>query len=336
MKAVVVERCGEVTWREIPDVPAPGPYQAIVRITAFAICNSTDRHIRDCRFPGVTAASCPFLLGHESVGEVVETGSKCRFLKRGDQILRPSTTAEGYSGWWGAFAEYGLASDLRAYEADGSPEGVAGIYRAHQVVSPEIAPGAAVVLITLKEVLSYLDRIGVTAGDRLLVLGHGPVGLAAAHLGARLLGCERVVVGGRRPEAEAQILDFGADAWVDVRNEDWPAQAAELLGGFATGVCDTTGQPHLVEAALGVLAADGVLGPYAVRTSDAEGSMPEDPRMIDAGTNERSAHDRIIAGVRSGAIDPSVFISHVLRPEQISEGFDLIDRREAVKVLFEV
>jgi threonine dehydrogenase-like Zn-dependent dehydrogenase len=356
MKAVVVEQCGEVVWRDVPDVPAPGPYQAIVRVRAFAICNSTDKHLRDCKLMGATAETCPFLLGHEAAGEVVEVGSKCRYLKVGDQALRPMAEVDGYGSYWGGFAEFGPVADRRAYEEDvppgasgatrrshggavekgGPPDDGPRIHKGHQVVPPEIAPGAAVMLITLKEVLSYLDRIGANAGGRLLVMGHGPVGLAAAYLGRRVCGCERIVVAGRRPEAEAQALDFGADAYVDLRADDWPAHAAELLGGPATSVYDTTGQPALVSDALGILADDGVLGPYAARPSDAEGTMPEDPRMIDAGTDEGLSHDRILEAVQSGAIDPSVFISHVLRPDQIAEGFDLIDRREAIKVLFEV
>ncbi len=339
MKAVVVDRCGETVWRDVPDLPemhAPGPYQALVRVTAFSICNSTDKHLRDCRLMGATAEQCPFLLGHESVGEVIEVGPECRYLKRGDQILRPGATAEGYGCWWGGFADYGTVSDRRAYEEDDSPAIGLTVRLGHQVCPPEIAPGAAVMLITLKEVLSYLDRIGVGEGDRLLVTGHGPVGLAAAYLGRRILGCSNVVVGGRRPEAEAQILDFGADAWVDIRDEDWSAKAAELLGGPADGVYDTTGQPHLVEAALGILANDGTMGPYAARPTDAEGDMPADPRVIDAATDEGLSHDRIIQAVLDHTIDPSKFISHVLKPEQITEGFDLLDRREAIKVVFDI
>lgn len=335
MKAVVVPRCGETVWTDVPDVPGPGEYQAIVRVRACSICNSTDKHLRDCRLAGASADKCPFLLGHEAAGEVIEVGPKCRHLKKGDLALRPMAVVEGYGSYWGGFAQYGPVADRRAYEEDGSPPGGPRVHKGHQVVPPEIAPGAAVMLITLKEVLSYLDRIGVGEGDRLLVLGHGPVGLAAAHLGRRLLGCEQIVVGGRRPEAEAQVLDFGADAWVDVREADWPVHAAELLGGAATGVYDTTGQPELVEGALTVLAEEGTLGPYAARPSDAEGAMPEDPRMISAATDEGLSHDRIVRAVLDRRIDPSAFISHLLPAERIAEGFDLIERREAVKVVFE-
>ncbi|MCD6359312.1 MAG: zinc-binding dehydrogenase [Armatimonadetes bacterium] len=336
MKAIVVPRCGETVWTDIPDLIEPGPYNAVAKVKAFTICNSTDLHLRDCRLFGATADSCPFLLGHESVGEIIEVGRKCRHLRVGDQILRPQAAAEGYESWWGGFAEFGLVSDLRAWEEDGSPGERPAIHRGHQVVPPEIAPGAAVVLITLKEVMSYLGRIGVGAGDRLLVMGHGPVGLAAAYLGKRLLGCERVVVGGRRPEAQAQIMDFGADAWVDLRKPDWPARAVELLGGQPTGVYDTTGQPQLVRAALGILDERGTLGPYAARPRDAEGEMPEDPRVIDPGTDESLSHDRIVQAVLDGAIDPSKFITHVMPPERMAEGFELIERREALKIVFEI
>ena len=336
MKAVVVDRCGETVWREVPDVPGPGAYQAIARVRAFTICNSTDRHLRDCDYGGATQDDCPFVLGHESVGEVVAVGPKCRHLREGDLVFRPMAVVEGYGSFWGGFAEYGPVADRRAYEEDGSPAGGPRVLKGHQVVAPGISPAHAVVLITLKEVMTYLGNIGAGEGSRLLVTGHGPVGLAAADLGRRLLGCERIVVAGRRPEAEAQVLDFGADAWVDTREPDWAARAVELLGGPAGSIYETTGNPEVAAEALKALADDGVFGPYAARPASAVGEMPTDPRMIGAGTDEGLSHDRICAATLDGTIEPECFITHRLAPERIAEGFDLIERRLALKVVFEV
>lgn len=335
MKAVVVDRCGEAVWREVGDPPEPGPYEALVRTTAFTICNATDLHLRDCQLMGATADECPFLLGHESVGNVIALGPECRHLREGDRIFRPMLKLPGFGSWWGGMAQYGLVTDRRAWEEDGSPPGPLG-NKHQQIVPREIPPDHAVVLITLKEVLSYLHMIHAREGGRLLVTGHGPVGLAAIYLARRLIGSERIVVAGRRPEAEAHVRDFGADAYVDIREEGWPALAVELMGGPADAVYETTGNARVTAGGLEALAADGTLGPYAARTREQDAEpLPEDDRYGPGSTDESLVHEEMMAAVLAGRIVPERFITHRLEPEQIQHAFGLIACREALKIVFE-
>ncbi len=336
MKAVVVERCGEAVWREVPDAPDPGPYEALVKTTAFSICNATDRHLRDCHLMGVTREDCPFLLGHEAVGEVVRLGSECRYLHEGDQVLRPTLRLEGFGSYWGGMAEFGMVTDIRAHQEDGSPEGPRS-HSGHQVVPAQIGPAESVMLITLKEVLSYLRSLDVQEGSRLLVTGQGPVGLSAAYLARRIIGVGRTVVAGRRPETAAEVESFGANAYVDTRPAGWPETAMEALGGAADAVCETTGAAAINAGALEILAEDGVLGPYAARTREQkQEELPEDDRIGPDGTDEALSHEEIVSAALRGRIFPARFISHRLRPEEIARGFELIEERNAVKVVFEL
>lgn len=336
MKAVVVERCGEAVWREVPDPPEPGPYEALVRTSAFSICNATDLHIRNCVLMGATEADCPFLLGHEAVGEVVALGPKCRHLREGDQVLRPMLSLPGFGSYWGGMAEFGLVADRRAHQEDGSPPGPR-VHRGHQVVPTEISPPHAVVLITLKEVLSYLRAIGVGEGSRLLVTGHGPVGLSAVYLARAVLGAERIVVAGRRPAAADQVREFGADAYMDSRQLDWAMRTVAALGGMADAICETTGSAPLTATALTVLAKDGVLGPYAARTDDQTVEpLPEDERFGPRGPDESLSHEELVAATLDGRVDPERFITHRMKPEEIGQAFELIERRKALKIAFEL
>ena len=336
MKAVVVERCGEAIWRDVPDPPEPGPHEALVRTTAFMPCNATDLHIRNCVLMGATQADCPFLLGHESVGEIIALGSECRYLNVGEQILRPVISLDGFGSFWGGMAEYGFAADRRAHEEDGSPEGPR-VLRGHQVTPHEISPAHAATLITLKEVHAYLHDIRVEEGSRLLVTGHGPVGLAAAYLARKLLGAGPIVIAGRRPEAAEQAERFGADAYIDTREANWPQAAAEVLGGMADAICETTGALSVNEGALSILAEDGMLGPYAARTAEqAAEPLPEDERLGPQGPDEGLSHDTLVTATLDGRIDPEMFITHRLKPEEIGRGFELIEARKALKIAFEL
>jgi L-iditol 2-dehydrogenase len=335
MKAIVVERPGEVAWREVGEPPEPGPYEALTRVRSFTLCTSPDKHLRDCVW-AATPENCPFLLGHESVGEVVGLGPNCRHLNQGDLVLRPMLSLPGYASFWGGFAEYGIVTDLRAHREDGSPEIDGRLHKGHQVVPASVAPTEAAMLITLKEVLSYLGNIQARQGGRLLVLGHGPVGLSAAYLGGMLIGCERIVAAGRRPEAQAQVLDFGVDAYLDTRDERWPEEAVRLLGGPADSIYDTTGNAAVVRAALAALAPDGSLGTYAARPRTATDPLPEDERVVGGATDEGLSHERIVAAVLDGTLKPGRFVTHVLEPERIAEGFKLVEERAAIKVAFEL
>lgn len=336
MKAVVVERCGEAIWREVGDPPEPGPYQALVRTTAFSLCNATDLHIRNCRLMGATQERCPFLLGHESVGEVIALGPKVRNFRAGDHVFRPMLRLPGFNSYWGGMAEYGLVADLRAHEEDGA-EGEPGGNK-HQLTMPRsIPPADAVVLITLKEVLAYLNSIGARPGSRLLITGQGPVGLAAAYLARELVGVERIVVAGRRPETAELVCSFGADAYVDTRAEGWPARAVEALGGPADVIYETTGSAEVTAAAFEALADNGVMGPYAARTTEqAAEPLPDDERYGPSSTDETMAHDAIIQAVLRADITVAQFISHRLPPEEIQHAFELVEARAAIKIVFEL
>ncbi len=86
MKGIVTD--GKGNLRLANDVPMPkvSDYSAIVRTVACGICNGTDIKLIDGHLKGFS--SYPAVLGHESVGEIIETGSKVRSFKAGDMVLR--------------------------------------------------------------------------------------------------------------------------------------------------------------------------------------------------------------------------------------------------------
>ena len=118
MKAAVVERPHDLVVRDLSD-PEPGPYDALCRMLYGATCAGTDRHIIKGRFP-FPCIDYPTILGHESIGRVVEVGAKVRNYKAGDLITRVGAPAiDGVNISWGGFAELGIARDHAAMQADG-------------------------------------------------------------------------------------------------------------------------------------------------------------------------------------------------------------------------
>lgn len=120
MKALVVEAPGQLAFREIAE-PHLGPYDALVQIEVCGICNSTDRKLIEGALPW--APSPPFVLGHESVGRVLEVGALVRKFRIGDRVTRAQSHWAGeipnLGVCIGGFAERGTVRDVEAMVAAG-------------------------------------------------------------------------------------------------------------------------------------------------------------------------------------------------------------------------
>ncbi|WP_432813319.1 alcohol dehydrogenase catalytic domain-containing protein [Pantanalinema sp. GBBB05] len=92
MKAVVFHGIGDIRLDNMPEPKIQDPTDAIVRLTASAICG-TDLHMIRGTFPGMKPGT---IIGHEGVGIIEEIGTNVRNLKVGDRVVIPSTIACGY------------------------------------------------------------------------------------------------------------------------------------------------------------------------------------------------------------------------------------------------
>jgi threonine dehydrogenase-like Zn-dependent dehydrogenase len=82
---------GDVRVDTVPDPKIQNPRDAIIRITACAICGS-DLHLLDGYQPTMESGD---ILGHENMGEVVEAGSEVSNLKEGERVVVPFTISCG-------------------------------------------------------------------------------------------------------------------------------------------------------------------------------------------------------------------------------------------------
>src|ERR1700733_11269835 len=115
MKAIVVVSPGKFEVRDVP-MPKPEPFEALVKIEACGLCGTTDRHIVEGHQAHHPAEWYPAVLGHESVGKVIQVGHLVTKFKAGDRVTRPvaiwpGTRQEDLYSAWGGFAEYGIVRD---------------------------------------------------------------------------------------------------------------------------------------------------------------------------------------------------------------------------------
>src|SRR3569832_2484720 len=95
MKAVVFHGIGDIRLEEVPEPRIEQPTDAIVRLTASAICG-TDLHFVRGTVPGMKAGT---ILGHESVSVVEELNDEVRNVRGGDRVVIPYTNTSKYCAY---------------------------------------------------------------------------------------------------------------------------------------------------------------------------------------------------------------------------------------------
>ncbi|NCO41589.1 MAG: hypothetical protein COZ06_28410 [Armatimonadetes bacterium CG_4_10_14_3_um_filter_66_18] len=332
MKAAVVESKGTLVVRDVPN-PRLEEYTALVRIIACSICNGTDHKLMTGKFPGLLDAIYPTILGHESVGTVIKCGKKVRNYQAGDVVLRPQAHVDGINSHWGGLAQFGVVVDSRAAEEDGVAVANAGIGPKQQVVPPDIDPLYATQLITYKEIWSYLKKLDVQPTDRVIILGTGPVGLTFLNFVKNVIKSYEVYIVGRRELGMKQARIWGADRRVDTRRQLMDQGPTE---GFFQVVIDCAGTEEMNRFGISSLHWETAkYAPYALWDTDAPAieELRTDPRVVEFGPSEEDVHEEVLQMVRDDILDLSALITHVFPLDRIQEGFDLLEAREAHKVI---
>src|SRR3954466_7435283 len=125
MKAVVFHGVGDIRVDNVPEPTLQEPNDAIVRLTASAICG-TDLHFVRGTMAGIKPGT---ILGHEGVGIVEQIGPNVRNLRRGDRVVIASTTGCGFFSYWpaGYYAQCDTTQPTGGTAFFGGPE-AAGAY----------------------------------------------------------------------------------------------------------------------------------------------------------------------------------------------------------------
>ena len=339
MKAVLVQEPNKLAVVTDLPRPEPNPYQALVRIEACSICNSTDRKILERHF--VSQIPLPLVLGHESVGTIVALGNKVRTYTLGQKVLRPGAAYAseiGIASAWGGMAEYGLVTDMEAWQADHPNGRPHGQWAAQQVVPPEIPSAEATALITLKETLSAARAAGIGTDTTCAIVGTGPVAQTFA-LWARHLGAPLVVVYGRRDGWAYTFLRLGADAYV-AGQRIWPDRAPSLPAGYDR-VIEAVGSSEALLRTLELVAHGGHVGNYGVAPENDIMPTPiqrayATETIVTLPVREQDEHAEVLGLVQNGKIKLGDWISHVLPIEDVQEGFRLLAERQATKVVLSI
>ncbi len=269
MKALTWHGKGDMRCESVPDPKIEQPRDAIIKVTACAICGS-DLHIFDGVIPGMQSGD---VLGHETIGEVVEVGPENKKLKVGDRVVVPFTISCGdcffcRKGHFSACERTNPDKEKAAKLWGHSPAGLFGYshllggYPGGQADYLRV-PYADVGPIKIENGLSdeqvlFLSDIFPTGymaaefcdiqpEDTIAIWGCGPVGQFAIR-SAFLLGAKRVIAVDTVPERLKLARDAGA-VTIDFLAEDVYERIQELTHGRGADACiDAVGTEPLANS----------------------------------------------------------------------------------------
>jgi threonine dehydrogenase-like Zn-dependent dehydrogenase len=258
MKAACYYGKEDIRVERVPDPQILNPRDAIVKVTATAICGS-DLHIYDGYIPAMERGD---ILGHEFMGEVVEVGRGNDRLKVGDRVVVPFTIACGHCFFchkqlWSlcdnSNPNAALAEKLAGYSGSGL-FGYSHIYGGYaggqaeyaRVPFSDIGPIKVPDSLEDEQVLFLSDifptgymaaeNCDIQPGDTVAVWGCGPVGQFAIK-SAWLLGAERVIAIDRFPERLAMAASQGMAEVLDYQEVDVPEALRAMTGGQGPDSC---------------------------------------------------------------------------------------------------
>lgn len=258
MRAMVFRGVGKpLSLETVPD-PAPGEQEVVLKVARCGICG-TDLHRTE---QNVITMKEGAVLGHEFAGEVAAVGkgvtdlkvgdrvtalpylgcNRCQYCLRGSPMFCAQTRNVGTSVHAGAYAEYVVTGAPFTMKL---PQGLT------------LDDGALIEPLAVG--LRGVMRADLKPGQKVLVLGAGPIGLATAYW-ARRAGAGKIAVQASSPRRKDMAYDMGADVFVLPEEGVPPAQSAiAALGGAPDVVFECVGAVGTIDQAIGTVRHHGVV-----------------------------------------------------------------------------
>ena len=332
MKALVYHGPGSTGWEDVPEPTVENPDDAVVRVDCVTICG-TDLHILKGDVPTVEPGR---ILGHEAVGTVEVVGGGVRNLGVGDRVLLSCISACGRcrycrEGRYGQCLEGG--GWILGHRVDGTqaervrvPFADMSTYRLPDEISDEDAVLLADILPTAYEVGVLAGS--VTPGDTVVVVGAGPVGLAAVAT-ARLYSPSHIVVVDPAKSRRAAASALGADVALDSA-DDVAGRVAELTGGLGADVAvEAVGIPATFELCVEIVRPGGHVANVGVHGGPAtlhlETAWIRD-LTITTGLVDTRTTPTLLGMVAAGRLRLPELITHRFELTQMQEAYDVFSR----------
>lgn len=341
-KALVLQSSNNLVIEERP-VPVPGPTDVLIRIAFAAICH-TDFFTLRGQYPG---CKYPTVLGHEFSGIVERCGEGVTHVKPGNRVTAlsyaycgtcPACRRGRHTGCHnaksipfqmdGAFQEMVLVPSLMVYPVPDS-------FRLDEAALTEPAANG----------FSAAQRSEIYPGERVVIIGPGPIGLLALQAAVLKQPGSLIMLGTRRERLEMAIK-FGATQVVNVRENDPYKSVMDLTGGFGADVVLFCGGGEDAWRLIGrILAHSGrVVIESLPESRDTQWPVPvfdftaKQLSYLGVSGYTGAQFGTTLELMQAGKINVAPLITHRFALDDYQAAFETSEKRKngAIKVIFEI
>lgn len=327
MEALVLERKGELSLRDI-DLPVElGPHDVKIAIHTVGICGS-DVHYYEYGAIGPFVVKQPMVLGHEAAGTIVEVGADVKHLRPGDRVCMEPGIPDPNSRA-ARLGIYNLDPAVRFW-ATPPVHGCLTPYVVHPAaytfkLPPNVSFAEGAMVEPLAVGMHAAVKAKIKPGDLAVVMGAGPIGVVTA-LSALAGGCSQVVITDVQQPKLDLASKLGPIRPVNVAKENLRQVIDDLTEGWGADlVFEATGAPPAIQKVQEPLAPGGRI----VLVGMPIGPVPLDVVSLQAKeasveTVFRYAHvyPRALALMGSGKINLKPLISRTFEFQESVQAFD--------------
>jgi L-iditol 2-dehydrogenase len=333
-------------------VPSPGPAEILVKIAAVAICG-TDIEIYRKGLPAMIEGALPFngahVIGHEYVGTVAQLGPDVDEFAVGDRVVVEIHAGCGRCercrhGMYTSCLNYSYRA--KGHRANGfTTDGGFAEYAVNHIntafpLPDHLSFDEATLVVTAGTSIYGLDVLGgLIAGETLLVIGPGPIGLMTVACG-KALGAD-VILAGTRESRLRLGRELGADHVIDVRAQPL-VETVKALTPRGLGVdlvMECSGSPDAVNQALYATKRGGRICLAAFASEpvrfDAAFLVRNNIYLYGIRGEGNSATKRGLALMAQGKIAGRPFITHRFTLDELPQAIETFEKRieDAIKVV---
>lgn len=341
MKATFLFGANDVRVDQIEDAKILKPTDVVIRTVVACVCGSDlwDYYSKTPDTVGVAK-------GHEVIGVIETVGPDVRNFKVGDLVVVPFVASCGFCDYCKANQQ----TSCRNIEFFG--HGGGGACQAEMVRVPwadgtlvrlpvEIDSPLMPSLLTLSDVLCTgyhaAKSANVQAGDTVVVVGDGAVGLSAV-IAAKKLKAERIILMSRHESRSNLGREFGATEIVADRDEAGIQAIKDLTSGDgATRVLECVGTQSAIDLSIAITRDYGVIGRVGAAQYESIpmnfGTVMRNIGIYGGVAPARAYIEELMPDILEGRINPGKVFDQTVQLDDIAEGYKSMAERTAIKTL---